>query len=121
MSSFERLAEAVIQEAIRRGEFDRLTNKGKRLDLNDYFETPEELRVAYSALKNSGLLPTEVELLKEIEILHEQLKTCQDEEQRKRYQKQLDDKELAFELAMDHLRKLRKHTGRLPSLPSDDE
>jgi hypothetical protein len=121
MSSFDQMVENAIQDAIKRGKFDNLSNKGKPLDLNPYFETPQDVRVIYTALKNSGLLPTEVELLKEIEGLQELLKSCQDAEQRESYQKQLDEKQLAFALAMEHLKTNRKHTGRLPALPSDSQ
>ena len=43
----------IIREAIERGEFDELKGKGKPLDLDAYFATPEDIRMAYSILKSN--------------------------------------------------------------------
>ncbi|HLF73446.1 MAG TPA: DUF1992 domain-containing protein, partial [Anaerolineales bacterium] len=59
--SFDRIVEAIIQEAMERGEFDNLAGKGKPIDLTEYFETPEEVRMAYSVLKSAGITPREVD------------------------------------------------------------
>jgi hypothetical protein len=63
---FERLAEDRIRAAMNDGAFDRLPGAGKPLDLEEYFKTPADVRLAYSILKNAGCVPEEVELLKEI-------------------------------------------------------
>ena len=63
---FDQIIEAVIKEVMERGEFDHLSGKGNPLDLTAYFDSPEEVRAAYSVLKNGRMLPREVELLKEI-------------------------------------------------------
>jgi hypothetical protein len=63
---FDRIVEAMIKEAMERGEFDNLPGKGKPIDLTEYFETPEEIRLANSMLKNGGMTSREVDLLKEI-------------------------------------------------------
>jgi hypothetical protein len=55
--SFDRIVEALITEAMERGEFDNLPGKGKPIDLTEYFETPEEVRIANSILKNAGMTP----------------------------------------------------------------
>jgi hypothetical protein len=62
---FDRIVEAMIKEAMERGEFDNLPGKGKPIDLTEYFETPEEIRLANSLLKNAGLTSREVDLLKD--------------------------------------------------------
>ncbi|RPH57254.1 MAG: DUF1992 domain-containing protein, partial [Chloroflexi bacterium] len=56
----------IIREAMQRGEFDHLPKTGQPLNLDDYFNTPEDLRLAYSLLKNANFLPEEAALLKEI-------------------------------------------------------
>ena len=56
--------EGAIRSAIERGEFDNLKGKGKPLDLNEYFDTPEDIRLGYTLLKNAGYVPEEVQLLK---------------------------------------------------------
>ena len=66
MNAIERIAEQRIREAIARGELDHLRGTGRPLDLDDDADVPAELRVAYRILKNSGFLPPEVELRREI-------------------------------------------------------
>jgi len=66
---FSRIAESRIQEAIAQGDFERLPGAGKPLNLEDYFNTPEHLRMAFSILKNANCAPAEVELMKEISRL----------------------------------------------------
>ena len=43
--SFDRMVEAMIKEAMERGEFDNLPGKGQPIDLTEYFEMPEEVRL----------------------------------------------------------------------------
>ena len=38
---------------------------GEKLDLSDYFATPEDIRLGYSILKNANFTPLEVQLLGE--------------------------------------------------------
>ena len=63
--SFEKTVEAIIREAQARGEFDNLPGKGRPIDLTEYFNTPEDVRVAGAMLKNAGMVPMEIELLQE--------------------------------------------------------
>src|SRR5574339_361540 len=69
--NFDKLVEAAIKEAQERGEFDNLPGKGKPIDLSEYFETPEDVRMAQSVLKNAGMTSPEVEVLKEIAELRQ--------------------------------------------------
>jgi len=69
--SFSRIAENRIREAMEQGEFDNLPGAGEPLSLEDYFNTPEDLRMAYSVLKNANCRPLEVELLNEIARLEQ--------------------------------------------------
>jgi Domain of unknown function (DUF1992) len=78
--SFDRIVEAIIQDAMERGEFEDLPGKGKPIDLTGYFDTPEEVRLAHSILKNAGMAPREVDLLKEIGELRQILSALLDEE-----------------------------------------
>lgn len=63
---FSLIAERRIREAIAQGEFENLPGAGKPLNLEEYFSTPEDLRIALSILKNAHCAPAEVELLNEI-------------------------------------------------------
>ena len=67
MSLIQKLAEEKIRTAIDRGDLDDLPGHGKPLELDDNTTVPEELRAAYRLLKNSGYLPPELELRKEIQ------------------------------------------------------
>jgi hypothetical protein len=63
----------IIEKAMAEGEFDNLPGLGKPIDLEDYFNTPEDLRLGYKMLKENGFRPTEVELFSEIAHLRQQL------------------------------------------------
>ena len=62
---FELVVEERIKEAIREGAFDDLPGAGKPLVLDDDTLVPEDLRMAYRILKNSGFVPPELETRKE--------------------------------------------------------
>jgi len=106
--SFEKIVEALIKEAQERGEFDNLKGKGQPIDLDAYFETPEDMRLAYSALKNAGIVSPEVELLQEISALKERLVSTYEEAQRSHIKKLLRDKELQLNLMIERQKKHRK-------------
>ncbi len=106
--SIEKAVETIIKEAQERGDFDNLKGKGQPIDLDAYFETPEELRLAYTALKNAGMVSPEVELLQEIAALKERLASTYEETQRNKLKKILHDKQLEFNIMMERQKKLRK-------------
>ncbi len=93
-----------IEEAMKRGDFDNLPGKGKPLRLDEYFDTPEELRVGYSMLKSAGFVPEEAELLKEIGALKEKLAQTRDEGERKQLQRQINDRQLKYNLQVERFR-----------------
>lgn len=105
---FDKIVEQLLREAAARGEFDDLPNKGKPIDLTAYFDTPEHIRVAQSVLKNAGILPREAELLQEIAALKEQLSAGPDQATRVRLEKNLREKQLQFNLAMELQRRQSK-------------
>ena len=76
--SLRRIAEGRIREAIAQGLFDHLPGAGKPLDLEEYFNTPEDLRMAFSILKNANCAPPEVELLKEVSQLEHAIEETPD-------------------------------------------
>ena len=106
--SIEKAVEAIIRDAQERGDFDNLKGKGQPIDLNAYFETPEDLRLAYSALKNAGVVSAEVELLQEIAELKERLTITYEESQRSRIKKLIQDKQMQFNIMMERQKKHRK-------------
>jgi hypothetical protein len=54
--------EELMEGAIARGEFENLKGRGKPLNLDAHFDTPEDVRVGHSLLKSAGFLPEELEL-----------------------------------------------------------
>lgn len=106
--SFDRLVEEMIQGAMERGEFDNLSGSGKPIDLTEYFETPEELRVAHSVLKNAGIAAREVDLLKEIAELKQILAAGLDEPKKREIGKQIREKEIEFSLMLERRKQERR-------------
>jgi len=106
--SFDRVVESVIQEAMARGEFDDLPGRGKPIDLTEYFNTPEDVRVAQSMLKNAGMVPVEIELLQEIAALKEMLYALIDENEKDKKRKLLEEKQLQFNLLLERRKRRSK-------------
>ena len=90
--SIEKFVDEQVRRAIEAGEFDNLAGKGKPIDLRAYFETPEDLRMAYSILKSNNFVPEEVEMLKEIEALKKRVEASSDEELKGRLKKEITEK-----------------------------
>ena len=114
MDIFSRIAERKIMQAIEHGEFDHLENAGKPVDLNDDAGIPQDLKLAYRVLKNSGCLPPELELRNEIITLRDLLRTIDDDRERT---KKL--RELNFKLLK--LCELRKKPFFLHDFPEYEE
>lgn len=106
--SFERLVEEKIRAAIEAGEFDNLKGAGRPLNLDEYFATPEDLRIAHSVLKNSRVLPREVELLKEIYSLRNALAAADSSQEKSRLNRELNGRLLQYDIMMDRYRPGRK-------------
>lgn len=83
------IAEERIQEAIRNGEFDNLPGMGKPIKYEDDSNIPEELRMSYKIMKNSGCLPPEIEERKEIQQAKDLLASLTDEQERFRQMEKL--------------------------------
>lgn len=106
--SFDRIVEAIIKEAMERGEFDNLPGKGKPIDLTEYFETPEEVRMANSVLKNAGMTSREVNLLKKIAQLKRLLAATLDEKKKQEIEQQIQQKQVEFSLMMERQKRQRR-------------
>ncbi len=112
---FDALVEEKIQEAMARGDFDDLPGAGRPLDLDGYFAAPEDLRMAWSVLRNAGYRPAEVELLNEIAGLKARLAAAMSDAERTRLRKQLDDKTLSLNLLLEQRRRARRPRRRRSS------
>lgn len=105
--SLEKFVEEQVRRAIQAGKFDNLAGKGKPIDLKAYFDTPEDLRMAYSILKSNNFLPAEVEMLKEIEAQKKRLESCSDEGQKDGLRKEIHDKTVAFNMLLEGRKRKR--------------
>ena len=103
----ERAIEEKIRTSIEAGDFDNLKGHGKPLDLTAYFNTPEDLRLAYSLLKSNEFVPEEVEMLKEIAALKEQIAGCLNDEDRSALTRKLNERNLAFAVAIEKYKRKR--------------
>lgn len=101
---FERIAEARLRRAIEDGLLDDLPNRGNRLDLEEYFATPEDVRVAYSILKNANCLPEDVQLRNEIAALEPRRGAIASSDKRLAIDRQLADLRLRLNLLRDRAR-----------------
>ncbi len=104
---FDRIVEAILQDAMERGEFDNLPGRGKPIDLTEYFQTPEEVRLAYSVLKNAGMTSREVDLLKEIAERKQMLAAVPDEKKKQEIARQIQQKQVEFNLIMERQKRER--------------
>ena len=84
MHALELIAEERIQAAVRNGEFDNLPGAGKPLDLTEDPLIPEDLRLAYRILRNSGYVPPEIEARKEAANLRLLIRAATDDGERRR-------------------------------------
>src|SRR6187549_2601736 len=89
MECFNRIVEERIQRAQEEGAFDNLPGKGRPLKLDDDAFVPEDLRLTFKVLKNSGCLPIEMELRKEIFNLRQLLNAAIDEDSRRDLRREL--------------------------------
>ena len=100
--------EEQIRKAMAEGQFDDLPGRGKPLNLEAYFSTPEHLRMAYSILKSGDFVPEEVLLFKEIDALKTQLNSCHDEAERERLRKEIKGKTLNLTVLLERHRQAKR-------------
>ncbi len=104
---FSRLAELRIKDAMDQGAFDNLPGAGKPLDLEEYFSVPEEMRMAYTILKNANCPPAEVQLLKEVALLKEEVGKATDPVARRRLQITLTYRQLEVATRLERAKRIR--------------
>ena len=99
-----------LRDAQRSGELQSAASWGKPLDLDDgYAQTPEELRMAFKALKDAGFAPPEVETMKQIAALREQVEAEPDPALADALRRRLSDLQQHLALQFEKLRR----TGNL--------
>jgi uncharacterized protein YutE (UPF0331/DUF86 family) len=104
MDIFRTIAERRIEEAIQRGELDHLPLAGQPIPDDDR-GIPDEERMAFRILKNAGVLPEELQLLKEVCELRARLaRQTPDEAQRASLVRALNEKETQYHLLLERRR-----------------
>ncbi|MBM3836884.1 MAG: DUF1992 domain-containing protein [Verrucomicrobia bacterium] len=111
------IAENRIQEAMENGEFENLPGRGRPLDLTDYFNTPVADRMIFSLLKSAGVLPPELQLLKEAEELQQSVQRISDPRKRAELLEQAQAKRVSVALLLDRRRtSIRTDSGLEPGM-----
>jgi hypothetical protein len=82
MDVFAKIAEQRIKEAMQSGEFDNLEGMGKPIVFEDETMIPEDLRMVYRILKNTGCIPPELELRNEVINMSALINTIDDDKER---------------------------------------
>ena len=98
---FSRVADRRIREAMAHGEFQNLPGAGKPLNLEEYFSTPEDVRMAFSILKSANCAPAEVELLNEVSRLEHAIAETSDAAARQELQRTLADRRTQLAIALE--------------------
>lgn len=97
-----------LRESERNGELRAAPSYGKPLGFGDgYDETPPELRMAMKILKDAGVVPPEVEAMREAAALEARLQACSDEAERRVLQQRLSEKRQAIALRLEALARSR--------------
>lgn len=99
----EQIAEA-LAESVRNGELRAAPSWGKPLTFGDgYEETPVELRMGFKILKDAGVVPHEVTMLRELHALRQQLAHGQDEAEAAALRQRIADLQQAVALRLEKL------------------
>ena len=83
------IAEQKILKAMEERDLNSPRWKNKALPLEDDHLVPEDLKIAYKILKNSGYLPPEIEERKEIRRIEDLIASTEDEHERLKQMKKL--------------------------------
>ena len=90
IKALQQIAEQRIAKAIEEGSLKIDSWKNRPLPLDDDSFVPDDLKMAYKILKNSGYVPPEVETRKEIQKLEDLIVKTEDSHQRVKQMKKLD-------------------------------
>src|ERR1700730_13328071 len=103
--------EKLIEQWLAEKEFEELPGTGKPLDLDEYFSWPEDQRIGLSLLKNSGCVPMEVEHLREIKRLNDELEKCRDDQCVAKLKRRLQEERVKLNLRIEQSRLRRNRAN----------
>lgn len=102
------VAEERIQEALLGGADRDLAGRGKPFDLEAYFSAPPSLRAGFGFLKSAGVIPPEVEALREVHRLRELLGNTTDPRQIAAIQAELRLRDTEASMALERMRRIAR-------------
>lgn len=100
MDLFHIVSEDRIKKAYKDGDFDNLKGFGKPLELEDLSAIPEELRMVYKILKNSGYAEEESHLRKEMMTIEDLIKKCDNSSEKDNLVRKMNEKLLRYNQLM---------------------
>jgi DNA-binding transcriptional ArsR family regulator len=94
-----------LSESEASGELATAPSYGKPLNFGDgYDETPAELRMGMKVLKDAGVVPAEVEAMREIAAMQAQLETTAEAGAAQALRQRISEKQQALALRLEKLR-----------------
>ena len=97
-----------LREAEANGELRSAEGYGEPMETDSgWDQTPDELRMPFKILKDAGVVPPEVELLKQRAALRDQIAACTESAEAEPLKKKLSTLELAISLRLESLRGAR--------------
>lgn len=106
MDWLKNLAEHRIRQAQKDGELDDLEGAGKPLPPDRFASVSPGMTAAATVLSNSGYVPEEVDLLREMNEAREALAAAKTDKEREERMREFRDAELRYNIALDRHRRI---------------
>ena len=100
MDFFSIISEERIKKAYKDKEFEKLPGFGKPLPHDELESVPQDLRIAYRVLKNSGYAAEDHQLKQEILTIEDLIKKCEDPDEKEQLKRKWNEKMLRFNSMM---------------------
>lgn len=105
MPTFDEEIAAWLARAAAAGELEKAPGYGRpQREAEGWDETPAALRMPFKILKDAGIVPREVEMMRERALLRDALAACTDAAERETLQRRLVEMEQAIALRLEALR-----------------
>ncbi|MEC7307326.1 DnaJ family domain-containing protein [Vibrio gigantis] len=92
-----------IRNAEKTGELKNNAYNGKKLELDEYFQTPAEHRMSMKILKDANCLPPAIRLMKQIDEVKEAHSNTTDPEKKETLRKEIMSLELKRDLLLESM------------------
>ena len=94
-----------LRDSERSGELRSAPSYGKPLaPIDGWDETPEEFRLPFKMLKEAGIVPPEVEAMRELAALKSELEACTDADSQQALRQRISDRQQAIALRLEGMR-----------------